>query len=232
MTLVQERYVASRFTELESRFRHEIEANDFRLRACVELLGDLAGARILDLGCGKGRFARRLLELGAQVIGLDGSRGMLASATQLDCVRASALRLPFESKSFDGVIAIEVFEHLPRIGIPCVLSEISRILKPNRRFAIIDKNKFALDARRPWIPKLLIKRLDERRGLWMYPGDGPVKEQWFGPRDFARLLRRSFEHVTTQYLLSPEESHRGIFRSIPSTRLMALWTGRTAEEES
>ena len=79
----------------------------------------LAGRRVLDLGCGKGRFSGRLSDAGRTVVGLDLSAAMLAEATGIDRVRASARRLPFGPASFDGVVAVEVFEHLaPRVARP------------------------------------------------------------------------------------------------------------------
>jgi ubiquinone/menaquinone biosynthesis C-methylase UbiE len=228
MTLAHERYVGSRFDALESRFHEAVSADDYRLRACVEALGPLDGRRILDLGCGKGRFARRLEEQGAEVVGLDGSRKMLAGATGLDRARGSALRLPFTSGKFDGAMAVEVFEHLPPGRVEVALAEIARVLKAGGRLAIVDKNRFALDSARPWLPKLAVKTLDERRGRWMYPAGGPVREHWFSPRRFAEQIRGRFEDVATEFLLAPEESRRAIFRLVPRARLMVLWSARAA----
>ena len=75
---VHEATVAGRFDSLTGRFKADVAADDARLLAIVERLSPLAGRLILDVGCGKGRFARRLGERGAQVIGLDASAGMLA----------------------------------------------------------------------------------------------------------------------------------------------------------
>ena len=50
---------------------------------------------------------------------------------------------------------------------------------------ILDKNVAALDARRPWLPSILMKRIDEYRGRWMYPARGPVRERWFWPSGFS-----------------------------------------------
>ena len=226
VTLSHEQYVAARFSAISPRFRAEVARDDYRLTACLDHFGDVAGRRILDLGCGKGRFARRLRDLGAEVIGLDGSRGMLSHASDLDCVRASALRLPFAPGSFDGVMAVEVFEHLPKGGIPRALAEIGRVLKPGGTLAIVDKNRHALDAQRPWLPRVAVKWIDERRGLWMYPAGAPVRENWFGPARFAGLLRGTFAGVNTRFLLSPAESARSIFQRFPRFRSMTLWTAR------
>lgn len=228
MTIAHERYVRSRFDALEARFRDEVSADDYRLRACLGAFAPLAGLRILDLGCGKGRFARHLREAGAEVVGLDGSRNMLSQAIGLDRVRGSALRLPFGSGTFDGAMAVEVFEHLPRSCVGLALGEVARVLKLRGRVVIVDKNVFALDAARPWLPKLAIKAIDERRGRWMYPAGGPVRERWFSPRGFAGQMRGHFDEVKTEFLVSPEESRRAIFRFVPKTRLMVLWAARVA----
>lgn len=58
----------------------------------------------------------------------------------------------------------------------------------------------------------------------MYPAGGPVRERWFSPRGFAGRMRGVFDEVKTEFLLAPEESRRAIFRLVPRTRLMVLWT--------
>ncbi len=58
--------VAARFDALHGRFKPEVAQDDPRLLGIVASLRPLAGQRILDLGCGKGRFARALGDRGAQ----------------------------------------------------------------------------------------------------------------------------------------------------------------------
>ncbi len=89
-----ERYVAARFDALEARFKPSVPPDDVRLRAVLEALGPLSGRRVLDLGCGKGRFARHFQAAGAEVIGIDPSLGMLRQADGIHRVQASARRLP------------------------------------------------------------------------------------------------------------------------------------------
>jgi ubiquinone/menaquinone biosynthesis C-methylase UbiE len=232
MTLLHERHVIERFDLFADRFRDSVEPEDHRVGAIVDALVIARGTRVLDLGCGKGRFARHLIARGTEVVGLDASTRMLAQGRGLDRVRGSALRLPFASGSFGGAFAVEVFEHLPRAAIPTALREMARVLAPGAQVAIVDKNALALDARRPWLPKLAVKWIDERRGLWMYEPDGPVRERWFVPSRLARLLRDAgFEDVCTRFLLAPDESRRAIFRRVPIARLMALWSARMPGED-
>src|SRR4029077_242643 len=128
--------------------------DDSRLVGIMEGLRPLAGRRVLDLGCGKGRFARALGEQGARVVGLDVSAAMLeeAAGTGLDRVRGSARRLPFETASFDRVVAVEVFEHLAPEALDGVCGEVWRVLRPGGIFVVVDKNVYSFSARRPWLP--------------------------------------------------------------------------------
>ena len=224
MIATGESYVAATFDRLEAWFKEDVSQRDYRLSAIIEHLGDLQQCRILDLGCGKGRFARKLKDLGAEVVGLDLSAGMLAKAAGLSRVQASARRLPFADSTFDAVIAIEVLEHVDSVAP--VLDEAFRVLRPGGQLAIIDKSAGALNVDRPWLPALLVKRIDEQRGRWMYPADAPVRERWFWPRRFSRLLAARFDEVQMFSLLREPESKIWIFRWFPWSRLIKLWVGR------
>ena len=223
MIAVHEAVVGGRFDALSGRFKREVAQDDPRLEAILGLLGPLAGRRVLDLGCGKGRFARSLVALGAEVVGLDLSAGMLSHADGLLRVRGSARQLPFSAESFDAVVAVEVFEHLAPQSIDRVCGEVQRVLGPGGTFVVIDKNAWSWNARRPWLPSVAVKWIDERRGLWMYgPGD-PVRERWFSPRALKRRLLRWFPVVRVRHLLSRGEAGRFPFQWLPHSRLLVLW---------
>lgn len=76
------------------------------------------GCRILDLGCGTGRYVR-LVGRGSYVVGVDLSRGMLARAKRQTSavivakwVQASVEFLPFRGRTFDRVISGLVLDHV------------------------------------------------------------------------------------------------------------------------
>lgn len=223
MIAEHEAIVASRFDALHGRFKDVIDCDDPRLCGVVDNLGPQAGRRILDLGCGKGRFARALSGQGASVVGLDLSAAMLNEATGIERVRASARRLPFRPASFDGVVAVEVFEHLARQSLDEVCAEIRRVLRPGGKLIVVDKNVWSWNARRPWLPAAAVKWIDERRGLWMYSHHDKVREHWFGAGELRRRLKRWFADVRIEYLLSPAERGRFPFQQWPATRLFVLW---------
>ncbi len=96
-----------------------------------------AGADILEIGCGSGRFWQSLSrEIPAtwQVALTDFSPGMVTSAREANRFAghhfgvADAARIPFPFDSFDAVFAHFMLYHVR--DIPRVLGEIRRVLRP------------------------------------------------------------------------------------------------------
>ncbi|MFN8523287.1 MAG: class I SAM-dependent methyltransferase [Chloroflexota bacterium] len=108
------------------------------VRAAV---GEAAGLRVLDLGCGTGRHSLWLAAGGAHVTGVDLSEGMLAEARIKP--GAAAIRflahdlsqpVPFASGSFDLVVSGLVLEHLAELTT--TFAEAARVLVPGGRSVI------------------------------------------------------------------------------------------------
>ncbi len=107
----------------------------------VALLGDLAGKRVLEVGCGSAPCSRWLAAHGARPVGLDLSRGMLARGVeamhaggpQLPLVQAGAEALPFGDAVFD--LACSAYGAIPFVADPAtVMREVARVLKPGGRW--------------------------------------------------------------------------------------------------
>ncbi|HZC67311.1 MAG TPA: class I SAM-dependent methyltransferase [Nitrospirales bacterium] len=88
--------------------------------------------RIIDVGCGTGRWSRLLSERGARVTGID---------LQPETLRANRTRLPgcrfiemaadsmgFAPSSFDLAVSVTVIQHIPDAGQDLALKEIRRVL--------------------------------------------------------------------------------------------------------
>jgi SAM-dependent methyltransferase len=107
----------------------------------ARLLGEVAGRRVLEIGCGSAPCARWLRRAGADVVALDLSAGMLARAADLNrstglavpLVQAEAGRLPFADGSMD--LACSAFGGLPFVAdAGQVFAEVARVLRPGGRF--------------------------------------------------------------------------------------------------
>src|SRR5437763_6956948 len=90
------------------------------IRPAFAALGDVAGLRVLDYGCGHGMASVVLARRGAAVTAFDLSPGYLAEAqararangVRIDLVCADAERLPFADDSFDRIWGNAVLHHL------------------------------------------------------------------------------------------------------------------------
>jgi SAM-dependent methyltransferase len=101
----------------------------------VRALGDVAGVRTLELGCGAAQFGLNLVKRGANAVGLDFSANQLDAARgnvvesgeRFPLVRGSAEELPFADGSFDLVVCDHGATSFtdPHVTIP----ECARVLR-------------------------------------------------------------------------------------------------------
>jgi ubiquinone/menaquinone biosynthesis C-methylase UbiE len=119
-------------------------------------LGAVPVRRVLDLGCGVGRFSGLLREVfGARVYGLDRSERTLAVAAAnpalrgISWVRAMAEALPLADTGVDLVFLFLVYHHLAdRLA---ALRECARVLAAAGHVVIIASTVELLDSY-PWLP--------------------------------------------------------------------------------
>ncbi len=111
-------------------------------RLMLDLLGDVDGCALLDIGCGDGALLREAVARGAKVTGIDPDPAMLAAARRgaLEAGIAARLlegraeQLPLADASFDLVTAMTVLCFVADAA--AALSEMARVLRPGGRLVI------------------------------------------------------------------------------------------------
>ncbi|MBV6430419.1 MAG: Ubiquinone/menaquinone biosynthesis C-methyltransferase UbiE [Bryobacteraceae bacterium] len=162
----------------EEHFPSTIDPRIYHVQLILEYFGDLSGKRILDVGCGKGRFARVLQERcpAARIAALDLSEAMLRFVpAPIGVCSGTMTSLPFASASFDCVYATESLEHA--VGISTAVGEMCRVLKPGGKLVIIDKNA-------------------EHWGRLKTP----EWEKWFRREELEKLLKRDCRQVSSRFI--------------------------------
>ena len=140
--------LAHRWWDPQGEFRPLHELNPLRL-GWIDGLAQLAGKRVLDVGCGGGILSEAMARLGASVTGIDLSEKPLKVA-QLHLLE-SGLSIDYELKSaeqygeqragaFDVVTCMELLEHVPDPS--STVAACARLLRPGGRvfFSTINRN--------------------------------------------------------------------------------------------
>jgi len=109
--------IKERFNELYRKFPEEIVDTDPKLKVVLDFFGDIKNKQILDVGCGKGRFAKQLIKREAKVTGIDPAEKFIEEARRIGCGNfkvGSATNIPFSDNSFDYILCIEVIDSKKR----------------------------------------------------------------------------------------------------------------------
>ncbi len=162
----------------EEHFPSTIDPRIYHVQLIARYFGDMRRGVALDAGCGKGRFARVLLEWnpGLRVVGMDLALAMLrATPEEAWRVCGTLTDFPFADGSFDYVYATESLEHA--VDIEKAVGELCRVLKPGGRLVIIDKNA-------------------EHWGRLKTP----EWEKWFNRGELERMLGRHCREVESEFI--------------------------------
>jgi len=183
---------AKRDLALVTFFRRKLEA--MKVKAFAGFAGP-GPRRILDVGCGDGRFLGVLRDFGPEdweLKGIDIDAGAIerARAKGFDarCVRLEDFELEPDAEGFDMIVLFQVIEHVSHPDRMC--RKVRELLKPGGVFVIETPDVAG------WDERLF------RDGLW---GGYHIPRHWnlFTPDNLGRMLRQEgYEVVHTQPLIS------------------------------
>lgn len=143
---------AAAYDPIAEAYAHENATsllNEYYNRPAIRaLLGDVAGKRVLDAGCGSGPTLVDLVEAGATAVGIDGSAALIDIArervgndVELQ-VADLAAPLPFGDAVFDDVVCSLALHYLEDWHAP--LAEFRRVLKPGGRVILSVEHPFVM----------------------------------------------------------------------------------------
>lgn len=123
--------------------RYEVAHDDedratFQAKTGVQL-DELSGLKVLDAGCGGGRYCKVVAEAGGLVTGADHSSAVekastLCASLDVRLVQGDLKKLPFPEESFDLVFSIGVMHHDK--DTRAVFDAVAKMVKPGGRLAV------------------------------------------------------------------------------------------------
>ena len=183
------------------KFMTSIDKDDERYKIILQnaketclLGGDI---RILDIGCGKGRYLKNLIEdlPDSQCYGVDISKNVIAEKTNQNIVweEGSLTHIPFRDNNFAMAYTCEALEHA--VDIKSAIREMARVVRPDGRIVIVDKNITALGT----------LEICE----W---------EQWFDENELAAIMSEFCSEVNIVH----DVNYEGYFKE----GLFSVWIGK------
>ena len=163
----------------------------------LKALGDVTGRRVLDIGCGEGRFCRLLAGLGAEVTGIDLTEALIDRARSLAAGREAYLvgdaedLADLDSESFDLAVSYIVMVDL--FDYQSAVDAAYRVLAPDGRFVVCNIHPMRLSQLGGWV------RQGNRRLFYPiddYTEEGPREFFWLGTH-FVNMHRTLSSYIST-----------------------------------
>ena len=125
-------------------FLNSIEITDGRYKCIEEIMKKIDScAKVLDVGCGKGRYLKELVKTHSTVkyYAMDISLEVMKffEIPGVEKKQGNLTNIPYENNKFDFTYSCEALEHA--VDISSAIREMCRVTKSGGYVAVIDKNK-------------------------------------------------------------------------------------------
>jgi tRNA (uracil-5-)-methyltransferase TRM9 len=179
--------------------------------------------KMLDLGCGNGRYFLMTKDKDVEYIGIDNSSKLIEESRKnhpfAKFETADALELPFEDNYFNKVYGIAILHHIPSKELRLkFLNEASRVLKSDG-FLIVTTWKFYrlkeyfLLFKYTILKILGISKLDFK-DIFEPWGDTKIKRyyHWFSKRELENIVKKAgFKIKDSGIIENPKRNRRNIY---------------------
>ncbi len=189
----------------------------------------------LDVGCGEGRFCRKLKQHYKipSVTGIDPTLPLLDTARNRDpdgtYIEAAAENLPFPDKTFDLVVSYLTFIDIE--GIEAAISEIARVTRSGGTVLIVNLNSFATaNGGTGWVEAddgtrlhyTIDNYLDDHADLQTWRGMRVLNYHRPMSRYFSLLLAQGLQlkHFDEPSPIGGPEERRNAYQRVPYAHLM------------
>jgi SAM-dependent methyltransferase len=194
----------------------------------LNVLGDVAGRDVLELGCGAAQWSILLAQRGARIVGLDNSERQLeharqavaAAGVEVALVHSAAESVPLADASFDVVFcdhgAMSFADPL------LVVPEVSRLLRAGGLFAFSHVTPLCWlceDEEENIRERLIVDYFGMHR--WEVPGE-PIGFN-LGYGDWIRLFRRNGFSVEDLIEIRPPAGATSTYRTEAETAWARRW---------
>jgi len=120
-------------------WKSEIKSSIWKGHYSLDFLGSHCKGRLMDAGCGTGKYSIPLQMRGFDVIGVDVSLGALEMAVKgskcrelnIEFLSGDIRQLPFPASSFDVIWCYGVLQHLLLVERELAINEFRRLLRTN-----------------------------------------------------------------------------------------------------
>ncbi len=201
--------------------------------AHLRLLGEVSGKRVLDAGCGEGRFARMLAERGAEVTALDFSSRMIDIAGRLEAEKPLGIKYlvadmtdlsRFAGEAFDLVVS-----YLSIIDVPDyerALLEIARVLRPGGELHLSLVHPCFMTPDAAWEPRKpgIVPIMDRDKLYKKLDNYYPARELRFKMWPTAPVETINYHRPLSEYAHACRDAGlliRDIFEPVPAEEVMA-----------
>ncbi len=204
------------FEKLEYKFDEYMDNYDVsrRLYLIFSVLLDgiqLSGKKVLEIGCGTGRFSEPIVDSGGQLTVVDIGETLVKTVSKKLCCEglvADACNLPIEDESYDVIISSECIEHT--LNPIRAVREMCRVCRKGGYVCLTTPNKL-------WYPVLWVsEKLHIRKFLgienWIFPSQAKTAMQEGGMEKIRihGCHLWPFQLTCTRSLLSRMDSYGGL----------------------